>query len=262
MRIADCDIYLNNAGTFSAPLGATTHQDKIALNLTSGKLFPILPGHEFENRIDRQIRLKLAADGSAVAQVRYTYRGGKYAANQPSIRRLVPETSRRTVEKIGHQLFPGAQLVRYKIDFDCYPGIIQAEFTLRNGATSAGHYLVCSLPLPDWSGAFDGVSAQRKHDLYCNDSFTAQNEYEIIAPPGFVPLHGQHIRGTEQIGRFDLYSDVRIDRDRIHLRYRVNRPPELIPAERVATLQNLRNRRFGREYFRLLFVPEELEKQK
>ncbi len=259
VHISDGDIYLNNAGTFQAPLGATTHQDKIAFDPANGKIFAIRPQHGFENRIDRRIRLKLAADGSAVARVKFIYWGGKYAAFQVQARQLVPETARRFVEKLGNQIFPGAQLVKHEIDFDHYPGKISAEFSLPIGATRSGDYLVCALPMPDLQTALSGVTAQRHRDLYFHDSFVCQNEYEVIPPAGFVPLHPRKERGTELIGRFNLYSDIRIDSDRINLRYRVSHTPELLTVDQVKALQNLRNRRLNRESFRLLLAPENEE---
>ncbi len=256
VKISGENIYLNNRSDFKAPIGSVAHHGCIGLDLETAKLFAINAAYKFEDRIERKVSIRLTPAGDAAIVLTKVYYGNPAAVAGRKISTLTGSELRQLIEKKVSGYFPGAVIKGSpQVDFSSHPGKIRVEIEVPGFASDAGGLLALKLPPAETGAVFAGIVPGRKTPVGCDVSLTVSGSYEIYFPAGYFPVDRRRKQRQEQIGNFNFYSDIDYERDRVVVKSRITRLPEIITPGRVRQLQEISDYLKSPEYRLMLFAP-------
>ncbi len=138
--------YLNDTDQY-AKLGSTQHDDRMAINLSSGAGEIVAAAKDCQDRIETDYTLSFGNDGKAKIGVLKRYFGNEYNDKNQFFSELRPEEMKRYYQQAVSDIDQGARPVGGLIEnFKTYPGTEQFTVELDNYAVLDGKYLYFNLP--------------------------------------------------------------------------------------------------------------------
>ncbi|MGA3171498.1 MAG: DUF3857 domain-containing protein [Chthoniobacteraceae bacterium] len=183
--VVDGDAYYLNDTDQYAKLGSAGHEDRLAINLSSGASEVIEPAKDCQDRIETDYTLSFANDGNARIGVTKHFFGNEYNNRNRFFSELRPEEKNRYYQEAVSDIDQGARPVSDLTEqFDTYPGTEKFTVELDNYAVVDGKYLYFDLPFTPTLVQLPGGD-QRSLPLMLSHEGTSSVRTEIDLPLGF-----------------------------------------------------------------------------
>lgn len=190
-------IYLNDTDEY-APLGATAHDERLAVIPATQQWVTVAAANNFRSKTDTAYSITLSNDGKARIAIRNQYSGLNYAAKKKFFAELPPEEKNRYFQQIVAEVSQGAKPVGGLVTkFDAYPGVEEFTVELDHFAVVDGKNLYFNLPFTP--GLLGPGADQRMLPLFVAGSADNAVRADIQLPPGF-----QHLVIAPEGGRLEL----------------------------------------------------------
>jgi transglutaminase-like putative cysteine protease len=176
--------YLNDTDQY-AQLGSTLHDDRLAINLSSGAGEVIAAAKDCQDRVETDYTLSFGDDGRMQMGVVKHYFGNEFNEKNRYFSELRPEERKRYYQELVSDIGQGARPVGGLTEqFNTYPGTEQFTVALDNYAVVDGKYLYFNLPFTPSLVQLPG-SDRRSLPLMLSHEGTTSVHTEIDLPLGF-----------------------------------------------------------------------------
>jgi transglutaminase-like putative cysteine protease len=177
-------VYLNDTDQYAA-LGATPHDQQLALSLGKARPLRIRATADRQDFAETTYAIRLDADGNAEVTVSQASRGGSFARENRKFSEMPPEERRRYFEETVSGLSQNAEAVGDLLtDFGAYPGCERFTARVTNLAIRDGDFLYLSLP--QTLNNLLGLRAdQRTNPLFWGTPRRFRIVTDITLPPEF-----------------------------------------------------------------------------
>lgn len=194
-----------------------------------------------ENRMEKEVRLALASDGSATGTVRITGRGDSDMGLRGALTYLRPDRVKEFVERMAQSLSPNARVTKYGVsDFrnKDLPVTIDFEVALPAWASKTGNLLLFKAR-PEQrtaSGSSPFLQETRQYPIRQDDAGQVVSVLEVVLPAGFSPLSVPEAASIEsELGLFQRTVEHTNNTLRITLRGESRRAE--VPASRYTDVR-------------------------
>lgn len=156
--------------------------------------FEVIPHAEpDQNRVNQDVKLALAEDGSATGTVTLTGSGDVDMSLRSALTYIRPDKVKEFVERMAQSLGPNARVTRYQVsDFrnKDLPVSITYDVTLPSWAKKSGGLLLFKARAEQSSGSGSSpfLHDQRRHPIFQEASAMSLTNLEIALPSGFTAL--------------------------------------------------------------------------
>lgn len=228
VAVGNDDYYLNDTDQY-APLGATPHDDRLAIGLSSGEYEIIRALGPERARDDITYAVSLFDGGAATIRIVRDYYGTSFAAENWNLAQMRPEEKARYFQELVSAVAQDAKPVGgLATDFDTYPG--RESFTVKvdHYAVSDGRFLYFDLPgAPRFLPASGDL---RVLPLLDKDDRREEVRVELSLPPGYSHLliapRARSLTAPDGAGTAVITSQF--GHGRWLLTYRLDREPAVI----------------------------------
>jgi hypothetical protein len=170
------------------PPGFTGYEDQLALDLTDGKLKPIITS--CTNRRFSKISLRPSGRGLIKGNLHTVLTGQPAIAIRSRLRYLTPEELEVATTQLLHAIDPLATinnpLTTTGIDDPGQPVTIAVSFTIPRELPFAGGYYFFNLPQPALPEEYITCRENRRNPLLIENNFSDDIELNIILPKGYT----------------------------------------------------------------------------
>jgi transglutaminase-like putative cysteine protease len=178
--------YLNDTDQY-AHLGATPHDNAIAVVSENGAYETVHASNDAPSKTDTTFRLALDKDGHAKIEIVSHYYGVTWGDKKKFFAELPPEERKQYFEKLVTSVAQGAHAIApLQTDFDSYPGTETFAVELNHYAVSDGRYLYFETPARP--GLFGIFADQRALPLLIPNRHEEVVRTEVQLPPEFSHL--------------------------------------------------------------------------
>ena len=256
LKLSDEGWYLNDTGCY-AEMGSTNSENKLGMDLTSGRLLKIQSASLKDTGRMLSFHIKCYADDSALIRVSESLFGGAYEQAKEVLVKATPERRRRFFEERVSALSHTGRLVELPLfNFDKYPGTLEYKIRASNFLSRTGGFRVMPLPRYDLllrTGALP-VAGPRTTPYWRNHAARLALRYTITPPPGFSAVPGRKEKVQE--GKYgsaqftETYSSMP---GQISLYSRLYLPVELVDTIDFCELEKRKMRVSQPEADRIVF---------
>ncbi len=183
VKVAGETYYLNDTDQYSR-LGATAHQDRLAIALDSQDYEVIHPVAGAGSRVEVDYALKLADDGKTRIGITRRYFGAEFGSRNRFFSELPPEERRRYFQEQVSGVAQGARPVAdLQTSFEGYPGVESFTVELDSYGVADGKYFYFDLPFAP--SLFPGGTDHRSLPYFISWQNEETIRTTIDLPPGF-----------------------------------------------------------------------------
>lgn len=193
--------YLNDTSQY-ARIGTTAEEEKIGLELSTGRLIPIRPRRKTATSEKLEYNIRIRPDGAAeILATRRTF-GVDYENEHRMFREMTPEAMAQYLQNFAAGFSQSAKIVgKPKIDFDNYPGLFSCRVEVPDFASISGPYLQFRLPgYSRFAAMVSTAESERRTPAWRNNPSRLSIEYQIELPPGYEVVPDRPERF--ELGRF------------------------------------------------------------
>jgi hypothetical protein len=170
------------------PPGFSNYEGQLALDLTDGKLKPIITS--CTNRRFSKISLQPSGQGLIKGSLHTVLTGQPAIAIRSRLRYLTPEELQVATSQVLHAIDPLASrsgpIKTTGIDDPGEPVTIDFTFIIPRELPFSGGYYFLNLPQPTLTDEYATCRQQRRNPLLIENSFIADVELDITLPKGYV----------------------------------------------------------------------------
>ena len=202
IQLGDEGWFLNDTSCY-AELGSVKSENKLGMELSSGRLFKIQSASLKETGRMLSFHVECAADDSALIRVSESLYGAAYEQVKEVLTKATPERRRRFFEeRVSAISHTGKLVATPAFDLEKYPGVLNYKIKAANFLSRTGAFRVMPLPRYDLllrTGALP-VAGKRTTPYWRNHADRLALRYTITPPPGFAALQGR--KEKVQIGKY------------------------------------------------------------
>ena len=258
LHLTDSGWYLNDTGRYAAP-GSVRSENKLALDLSSGRLLTIQSPAQKESGRQIAFHVECRADDSAFIQVTESLYGSEYERVKEVLSTATPERRRRFFEERASAISHASTLDGVpEVIFEDYPGVLRYRVKAENFVLHSGIYRI--MPLPRYelfrrTGALP-VAGTRTTPYYRNDASRLGIRYTITAPPGFRAAAGRSEKvQSGKYGSAQFTESYSARSGYVTLHSSLYLPVELVSVLDFCELENRKRTVSRPEADRIIFEP-------
>ncbi len=181
------------------------YQGTKGLSINEGEIVEIPLMNENAEKVEDIKKVKLDEKGDAEI-FEEIYLNGETEAEIRKWKELYPEEVKKRVENLINEVFPGAELLDYKItDFENFNKKmrIKLKYHAKDVAKIAGDYMLLKLPGIKYSARDVGIE-KRKYPFKIGRKIKEINRIEIILPEGYkIEALPENVKINTKIGSYE-----------------------------------------------------------
>lgn len=179
------EIWLNDQNRYGQ-FGTCAYDRGLLFNLQNGKFSTLRLKDELRNLDRSQMRIDIAADGTAQITYREIVRGTEFGVNRRFYAQLPPEERRRHYQSIISNLSQNARPITpdLETDFQQYPGEISYTAKVANFATFDGDYCYFTLPI-SLGAPLEIAKTTHRFNVIHWEMYNQVEEIIVTLPPNY-----------------------------------------------------------------------------